>query len=64
MDRPSARYGSTPVDGPSEGKSIIPHWEEMLRNYYRQMGWDTETGKPLPETLNKLGLQHVTKDIW
>jgi hypothetical protein len=26
------------------------------------MGWDTETGKPLPETLEKLGLGHLVKD--
>ncbi|MDH5702987.1 MAG: hypothetical protein OEY99_02130 [Aigarchaeota archaeon] len=64
MDRPSARYGSTPIDGPSKGKSVMPHWEKMLENYYREMGWHTETGKPLPETLKKLGLEHVTKDIW
>jgi len=63
MDRPSTRYGSTPIDGPSKGKSIMPHWEKMLENYYRQMGWHTETGKPLPETLKMLGLEHVTKDI-
>ncbi len=64
LDQPSARYGSTPVDGPSKGKSIVPHWEEMLKNYYRLMGWDMETGKPLPETLRNLGLEHVIKDLW
>ena len=31
----------------------------MLENYYRFMGWDVETGKPLPETLRNLGLEHV-----
>jgi len=62
-DRPSTRYGSTPVDGPTVGISILPHWEAMLRNYYGLMGWDTETGIPLPETLEKLGLGHVVKDM-
>ena len=61
LDAPSERYGSTPVDGPSKGISIRPHWDSMLRNYYRLMGWDEETGKPLPETLRKLGLEHVNK---
>ncbi|MFQ6095053.1 MAG: aldehyde ferredoxin oxidoreductase family protein [Candidatus Bathyarchaeia archaeon] len=64
LDRPSARYGSTPVDGPSKGKSIMPHWEKMLKNYYSLMGWDLQTGKPLPQTLKNLGLEHVIKDLW
>jgi len=62
-DRPSTRYGSTPVDGPTVGISILPHWDAMLRNYYGLMGWDTETGIPLPETLEDLGLGHVVKDM-
>lgn len=64
LDAPSIRYGSTPVDGPSEGISVRPHWDAMLRNYYVLMGWDEETGKPLPETLRKLDLGHVIRDIW
>jgi aldehyde:ferredoxin oxidoreductase len=64
LDRPSIRYGSTPIDGPSEGKNIMPHWEKMLENYYSLMGWDRETGKPLPKTLENLSLEHVIKDLW
>jgi len=64
LDAPSERYGSTPVDGPSKGISIKPHWDTMLRNYYLLMGWDEETGKPLPETLRKLDLEHVIRDVW
>jgi aldehyde:ferredoxin oxidoreductase len=64
LDRPSRRYGSTPVDGPTKDIAIAPHWEKMLENYYRLMGWDLETGKPLPETLKNLGLKHVIKDLW
>jgi aldehyde:ferredoxin oxidoreductase len=62
-DFPSKRYGSTPVDGPTAGISIMPHWEEMLRNYYTLMGWDPETGVPLPETLESLGLSHLVDDL-
>jgi len=62
-DYPSERYGSTPVDGPSKGIAIMPHWESMLKNYYRYMGWDTKTGKPLPDTLRKLGLEDLIADI-
>jgi len=59
LEVPSARYGSTPTDGPLAGVSIMPHWDFMLNNYYRLMGWDPESGKPLPETLKKLGLDHL-----
>ncbi len=37
---------------------------EMLDIYYREMGWDRTTGKPLPETLKKLGLAYVISDLW
>jgi aldehyde:ferredoxin oxidoreductase len=62
-DRPSARYGSTPVDGPSAGISILPHWEAMLRNYYELMGWDPDTGIPLPSTLESLGIGYVDEEL-
>ena len=63
LDRPSPRYGSTPKDGVAEGESIMPHWEEMLCNYYKLMGWDEETGKPLPETLKELGLGSIASQV-
>jgi len=62
-EAPSERYASVPVDGPHAGKAIMPQWEALRRNYYRNMGWDPETGKPLPETLAKLGLEHVIPDL-
>jgi aldehyde:ferredoxin oxidoreductase len=34
----------------------MPHWDKMLRNYYKLMGWDEKTGKPLPQTLKDLDL--------
>ncbi len=63
MEAPSIRYGSAPVDGPNHGISIMPHWESIRRNYYQHMGWDTETGMPLPDTLEKLGLAHLIPDL-
>jgi aldehyde:ferredoxin oxidoreductase len=63
IEAPSARYGSVPVDGPAQGKNIMPYWNDLRRNYYEQMGWDAETGKPLPETLEKLGLGHIAADL-
>ncbi|MFC2070331.1 aldehyde ferredoxin oxidoreductase family protein [Chloroflexota bacterium] len=59
MEVPSKRYGSTPIDGPAEGRAIMPQWEALRSNYYKTMGWDPETGKPLPETLEKLGLANL-----
>jgi aldehyde:ferredoxin oxidoreductase len=63
-DRPSTRYGSTPLDGPTKGVGIQPHWDAMIDNYYQILGWDIETGKPLKSTLRTLGLDHVINDIW
>jgi aldehyde:ferredoxin oxidoreductase len=62
-DMPSTRYGSTPVDGPTKDISILPYWDEMIRNYYTLMGWDPETGVPLRETLEGLGIGHVADDL-
>jgi aldehyde:ferredoxin oxidoreductase len=43
----------------AQGKSVMPEGEALRRNYYEQMGWDPETGKPLPETLMNLGLESL-----
>ena len=59
LDRPSRRYGSTPMDGAYVGVSIMPHWDAMLSNYYRLMGWDPDTGVPSKETLRELSLDYV-----
>jgi hypothetical protein len=32
---------------------------KMLKEYYRLRGWDEETGLPLPETLESLGLHDL-----
>jgi aldehyde:ferredoxin oxidoreductase len=62
MDIPSSRYGSTPVDGPNMGVSIMPYWDEMLQNYYEKMGWSPD-GVPMRETLDKLGIEWVNEDL-
>ena len=64
VEEPSPRYGSTPVDGPAKGTSIMPQWNKMLDEYYKLMGWDRKSGKPLPETLKDLGLEAVIPDMW
>jgi aldehyde:ferredoxin oxidoreductase len=63
QERPSNRYGSIPVDGPSKGIGIIPHWDKMLNNYYTQMGWNPENGVPTKETLEKLSIGDIWKDL-
>jgi aldehyde:ferredoxin oxidoreductase len=62
-ERPSKRYGSIPIDGPCEGKNIMEKWDWMLENYYTLMGWAPKTGIPLSETLKKLGLEELIKDL-
>jgi aldehyde:ferredoxin oxidoreductase len=61
---PSARYGSTPVDGPARGQAIGEQWEKMLDVWYGEVGYDRTTGKPLPGTLKALGLDWLAKDLW
>ena len=56
LEAPSPRYGSTPTDGPAQGKSIEPYFQWMKSFYFELMGWDPATGKPLPATLKSLGL--------
>lgn len=60
LDRPSTRYGSTPLDGIAVGRGIMPHWDKMLQNYYQLMGWD-ENGIPTRQTLVNLGLEDIIK---
>jgi aldehyde:ferredoxin oxidoreductase len=36
----------------------------MLRNYRNLMGWDVATGKPLPETLRRFGLEEAIPQLW
>lgn len=58
-EKPSVRYSSTPIDGPTKDKAVAPHWENMLAKYYQLMGWNRKTGMPLPETLKELGIEDL-----
>jgi len=64
VEAPSILYSSVPVDGPAKGKDIKVHWDYMLDTYYKHMGWDRKSGKPLPETLHNLGLEKESNDLW
>ncbi|MFC1949765.1 aldehyde ferredoxin oxidoreductase family protein [Chloroflexota bacterium] len=63
-ETPSPRYGSTIPDGPNQGKNFMAVLDDMLNIYYREMGWDRASGKPLPDTLTSLGLEYTIPDIW
>jgi len=63
LEAPSARYGSTPIDGPAKGKAIEPYYGWMKSLYFELMGWEPSTGKPLPKTLQSLGLEKLIPDL-
>jgi len=63
-EKPSARYGSTPHDGPAKGQAIGEQWERMVDLWYEKVGYDRKTGKPLPKTLKDLGLDWLARDLW
>jgi aldehyde:ferredoxin oxidoreductase len=63
-DTLSERLLTTPTDGPAKGISSRSYMMGMVSMYYRLMGWDLKTGKPLRSTLRRLGLHQVQKDIW
>ncbi|MDP2954070.1 MAG: aldehyde ferredoxin oxidoreductase C-terminal domain-containing protein, partial [Chloroflexota bacterium] len=60
----SPRLLEAPRDGPAQGKSIRPFWNEILDGYYSGLGWDRKSGRPLPETLKRLELDEVIPDLW
>ncbi len=64
LERPSKRYGSTPVNGPMAGQSIMDHWDRMLDIWYETVGYDRASGRPLPETLRELGLEDIVELLW
>ena len=64
VEAPSILYSSVPVDGPAKGRDVKPHWNHMLDEYYKHMGWDRKSGRPLMETLKKLGLEAEARDLW
>lgn len=55
----SDRLLEAPTVGKAAGKSIKPHLERMVREYYQHMGWEEATGRPTPETLQRVGLREA-----
>jgi aldehyde:ferredoxin oxidoreductase len=59
QERPSARYGSIPTDGPAKGANIMEHWDWMVRSFRERIGFEPETGLPLASTLKELDLEEL-----
>ena len=64
VEYPSERYGSQPVDGPAKEHNVMAQWEHMLDVWYDTVGYDRKTGKPKPETLKRLGLEALSRELW
>jgi aldehyde:ferredoxin oxidoreductase len=57
------RFTQDPIpEGPSKGK-VYDILEPMKEAWYTVQGWDTETGIPRQETLEKLGLADIASDL-
>lgn len=64
MDYPSPRYSSSPANGPIGGMEIAGNYEIMRATYLKQIGWDVESAKPLPETLRENDLAEWIPVLW
>jgi len=64
MDRVSTRMKMNQVDGPGAGYDFTGGWESMKNAYLKESEYDIETGKPLPELLDRLGLSDVKAKLW
>ena len=60
---PEKFYKKPLKGGPTDGWKIDKsEFETALEEYYRQCGWDIDSGAPRRETLGRLGLSWVLKD--
>ncbi len=50
----------------AQGGSLgyAPPFDAMLQAYYAARGWDADTGRPLPEKLQELGIDWALVDLW
>ena len=60
----SPRLTEGQKDGPFAGHPLKPYLRGMINEYYRLMEWDEKTGKPWKNTLKRVGLDELTKDLW
>ncbi len=64
QDQLPAKFFQKPLEGgPTDGWKIDkPEFDAALEEYYQQCGWDIESGTPLRETLERLGLDWAAED--
>jgi aldehyde:ferredoxin oxidoreductase len=60
---PDRVLGRPPLDaGPTAGRTV--ELDAQVQDYLEAMGWDTKTGGPTKDTLLRLGLDFVAKDLY
>ena len=60
---PSLLLGNPPLEkGPLKGVTI--NLRLMMDEYFKEMDWDRESGKPSKKKLKELGLEHVANDLY
>lgn len=57
------RLLEAPIAGPGKGHPIEPYLENMVKGYYKVMGWDEETGVPTEKTLERLNIKELKRDV-
>ncbi len=57
------RFLKEPLPGEHPSKGSVVELEAMLDDYYQARGWDPVTGIPTRETLSRLGLDDVSRDL-
>ena len=58
------RFMEPHTTGAYAGLDIRPHLVGMIEEFYESMGWSKEEGKPLPETLKRLGLDDLIPPLY
>jgi aldehyde:ferredoxin oxidoreductase len=56
------RLSIAPSMGPYAGVNV--DFAATKASYYAAMGWDLKSGMPYQRTLNELGLEKLTRDLW
>jgi len=52
-----------PISGPAKGKAFGDHLLNLIKEYYSLAGWDSETGRPLPKTIQELQLEKEAEGL-
>lgn len=60
---PERSYGPTANGALAQGGIGREGLDQAVRTFYEMLGWDSETGQPLPSTLHELGVGWVTEHL-